>query len=77
MTNSDVEAQEIVQFLPGRPMRRKLDWLLRLTTPNNLLYELRVVPKRRRLSLGDQLESYLGYATYVCGAGGTAAGSRT
>ena len=65
ITISSIEPEMIVQFLPGRPVRKKIDWLLRIIAPNNLVYELQLVPGRRRLMLGNDAESYLGYATYV------------
>ncbi len=65
ITISSIEPEMIVQFLPGRPVRKKIDWLLRIIAPNNLVYELQLVPGRRRLPLGDKAESYLGYATYI------------
>lgn len=65
VTISNIEPDAIVQFLPGRSIRKKIDWLLRIIAPNNLVYELQLLPGRRRLALGNESESYLGYATFI------------
>ncbi len=66
LTLRGVEIDRVRAFLPGQPLRQKLEWLLQTFMPNNLVCDLRIRPRRglRRLA-GEKRRSYLGYATYV------------
>jgi len=67
LTVRGVEAAKIRDFLSGQPLRRKLEWFLKLVMPGHLEYEIRVRPRRKRLPLGGDRPSVLGYATFLSG----------
>ena len=56
----------MMEFLPGRPLRKKLDWLLSFCLPGSLIPVIRVSGRREELKLGAKEEkTYLGYASYL------------
>ncbi|HOP07513.1 MAG TPA: type VI secretion system baseplate subunit TssG [candidate division Zixibacteria bacterium] len=62
----DVKPEQVSDLLPGRPLRKKLDKVLRLCMPNDLDVKLRITVKKGDLRLGKTgLKQHLGYSTYV------------
>jgi hypothetical protein len=61
-----VLAREAGDWLPGKPLRRKLDWILKTVMPNNLDYRLLVHVDSRGFRLGAHSEhGRLGYTAHV------------
>ncbi len=59
-----VKPQQVRGLLPGQRQREKLEWLLKLAMPGNLVYRLALRPVVPGLVLGrEDGGSYLGYAT--------------
>jgi hypothetical protein len=57
---------EVSQLLPGKPLRRKLDWALRLCMPNNLDCRVKIIVQPCGFRLGEKASAVpLGYATFV------------
>jgi predicted component of type VI protein secretion system len=58
-----VAPDEVRDLLPGKPKRRKLEWVLSTCMPNNLDCQITVKVDRSRLVLGQK--GCLGYSTFV------------
>ena len=66
VTMRGLSSKRVPAFLPGRPERKKLEWFLNLVMPNNLVWDLQVVPRQRQSRLGgEHREAFLGYGSYV------------
>jgi len=65
VTIRDIDAEQLAQLLPGRPLRKKFDWFLGLVMPGNLVYTLCLAPRRRYTKLGSRDRSHLGFGTFV------------
>ncbi len=62
----DIPREQLMEFLPGRPLRKKLDWLLSFCLPGSLIPVIRVSGRREELKLGAKQEkTFLGYASYL------------
>lgn len=60
----DVKQEDVANFLPGRPLRKKLDATLRLILPEQMDYRISFVTAGRGTKIGDKKTgAYLGYAT--------------
>ena len=63
-----VPEERLTSFLPGKPDRLKLEWLLSVCMPSHLEYRIRVTPRTKRHPLGKVGGAYhLGYGTFVSG----------
>jgi len=63
---SEMEPDEIADYLPGRPRRKKLEWFLNTCMPSHLEYKISFRVKAGAVCLGaDQNRSRLGYATVL------------
>ncbi len=52
------------ELLPGKTLRRKLDWMLKLAVPGNLECKLKVMPEERGMKIGStQGRTRLGVAS--------------
>lgn len=62
----NLPCDKLMEFLPGRPLRQKLDWILSFCMPGSLIPVVHVSGLRRDLVLGNkQQKTYLGYASYL------------
>jgi len=62
---SEVDPSEVSDLLPDRPKRRKLDWVLKLCMPNNLVCKTRIKVKKTAFRLGQEGHANrLGYSSY-------------
>lgn len=58
--------EQLMELLPGRSLRKKLDWILSFCMPGSLIPVIRVSGRRQKLVLGDrQNKTYLGYGSYL------------
>ena len=63
-----VPPERLPAFLPGKPDREKLEWLLSVCMPSHLEYRIRVVTSTRRHRIGRAERAFhLGYGSYVSG----------
>lgn len=61
-----VRQEDVAEFLPGRPKRKKLDAILRLILPEQMDYRISFVTAGRGTKIGDKTTgAYLGYATRI------------
>lgn len=61
-----VAPNDVSDLLPGRPKRRKLQWLLSICMPNNLDCRITIKVDKGGLILGKKNgKGYLGYSTFV------------
>jgi hypothetical protein len=68
----DVPAERLASFLPGKPDRLKLEWLLGVCMPSHLEYRILVVPCTRVHPIGRKGGAFnLGYGSFVCGGHAT------
>ena len=66
LTVSGVPAAEARDLLPGRPKRKKLEWVISICMPSNLDCVVRIAVTKDDLSLGSSKEgSLLGYSAFV------------
>ncbi len=65
LTLRDVPDSRVRELLPGRPLRRKVDWFLKMVTPGNLVGIVQVMPRQPKMPLGDSNRSYLGHGSYL------------
>ena len=61
---SGVPAEDVRELRPGRPKRRKLEWVLGVCMPSNLLYRMRFHVEHGEMRLGHK-NSFLGYAAHL------------
>jgi predicted component of type VI protein secretion system len=62
----DVAADRVPEFLPGGSGHRKIEWLLSVCMPGNLLGIITVRTRRDTQPLGKEKRAcYLGYTTYA------------
>lgn len=60
--------KDMVEFLPGKPVRRKLEWVLSVCMPGNLDYRFRFEIDDPGMVLGkDDQGSHLGFSTHLHG----------
>ncbi len=60
----DVEQEDVAKFLPGCPLRKRLDAVLRLALPQDMEYRISFITTGRGTKIGDEKTgAYLGYAT--------------
>ncbi|MBD3258805.1 hypothetical protein GF377_10255 [candidate division GN15 bacterium] len=60
----DLEPDRVQQLLPGKPLRGKLDWFLRLSMPGLVLCDVRLRPRETGITLGGKPRpTYLGLAS--------------
>jgi len=65
---SGVRAEEVSGLLPGKPLRRKLEWALSICMPNNLDHKIKILVDSGEFSIGTaKTKRYLGYSTYIPG----------
>jgi len=63
---SDLSREEAVDFLPGRPTRKKLERTLDLCMPGHLEFRIRLELTERCMMLGEERRgSHLGYSTHI------------
>jgi hypothetical protein len=63
---SQVKAEDMEYLLPGKPIRRKLEWALGICMPNNLDHHVRIKIDTRNFVIGNQKNRrFLGYSTYI------------
>jgi hypothetical protein len=63
---SGITRQEIADFVPGGPKRKKLEWVLGICMPNDLEYRISFEVENRATVIGKKDEgAYLGYATHI------------
>lgn len=65
---SELTPEVVQQLLPGKPLRGKLEWFLRLAMPGNVEYEIRLRPAKNGIVLGSKKDTelrptYLGLAS--------------
>ena len=61
-----IKPEDINQFLPGKPLRKKLEWVLNICMPNNLACRFRFETTARKMEMGRQKNTgYLGYAAHI------------
>ena len=66
LTVSGVKPNEVADLLPGKPKRRKIEWVLSICMPTNLDCKIRIKVDEGDLSLGSSRgQSFLGYSTFV------------
>jgi len=62
----DIDAGEISGFLPGQPLRTRIESVLKFCMPGNLDFRIKVKTKPHNTKLGRKdNEGYLGYNTYL------------
>lgn len=67
---SSIGAREVRHFLPGRPLRNKLEWILGQCMPGNLDFRIRMNIEDRATRVGkDDPQARLGYASYLAATG--------
>jgi hypothetical protein len=54
-------------FLPGKPDRKKLEWLLGVCMPGHLTYKIKIQTDSRAGRMGELHRTYLGYSSYTGG----------
>jgi hypothetical protein len=60
----DLDPEQVTDLLPGKPLRQKLDWFLKLAVPGNLVCTIRLMPRRTGVRLGSaEMPAHLGLAT--------------
>jgi len=53
-------------FLPGKPIRKKIEWILGFCMPGNLEYDIKVRVKHEKAYVGGEAGNcYLGYSSFV------------
>jgi hypothetical protein len=63
---SGVSADDVIGLLPGKPLRRKLEWVLSICMPNNLDYKITIKVDSCVFAIGaTKTRRYLGYSTYI------------
>ncbi|MEA3297251.1 MAG: type VI secretion system baseplate subunit TssG, partial [candidate division Zixibacteria bacterium] len=63
---SEISSDNVIDFLPGKPKLKKLQWVLETCMPNNLQCNIRIEVDKKKFMLGKRHgESHLGYTTYV------------
>lgn len=61
-----VIADEVVDLLPGKPKRRKLEWVLSICMPNSLDCTITVKVDSKGLVVGKkEKKRFLGYSTFI------------
>jgi hypothetical protein len=61
-----IRREEVVEFLPGRPRRKKLEWVLNICMPSDLDYCIVFEVENKGLKPGkDNRCAFLGYATHL------------
>ncbi|MCX6826027.1 MAG: type VI secretion system baseplate subunit TssG [candidate division Zixibacteria bacterium] len=61
-----IKPEEVIQFLPGKPLRKKLETIISICMPNNLECHYRFEVLGRGIVVGqEKKKSYLGYATHI------------
>ncbi len=66
LTVSGVKPNEVADLLPGKPKRRKIEWVLSICMPTNLDCKIRIKVDEGDLNLGSSRgRSFLGYSTFV------------
>ncbi len=61
-----VQPQDVVKFMPGFPLRKKLDWLLSICMPSHLECMLKLKVKKAKIKVGRENKMcYLGYSSYL------------
>jgi len=63
---SGVPAAKAADFLPHKPIRKKMEWILGFAMPGNLDYKIKVNIDRSNVNVGKKAgECYLGYSSFV------------
>ncbi len=66
LTISGVKPEEALRLMPGRSVRKKLEWALEICMPNHLECRLKIRVDQKGLPLGNkQGRSRLGYASRI------------
>lgn len=65
---SGVPSEKAVDLLPGKPLRKKIEWILGFCMPGNLECHMKIEINRSRANIGrDRKNCYLGYSSFVTG----------
>lgn len=65
---SHVPSEKAVDLLPGKPLRKKIEWILGFCMPGNLESHIRVHVLRSKVNVGKEAKNcYLGYSSFVSG----------
>jgi hypothetical protein len=60
----DLDPDQVTELLPGKPLRKKLDWFIKLAVPGNLVCTIRLMPRRTGVRLGSaEQPAHLGLAS--------------
>ena len=66
VTISDIPAERPNELVPGKPMRKKLDWLIERCMPSHLAYDISLQVNRSAARIGrDSTTARLGYSVFV------------
>jgi len=63
---SGVKAKEVPGFQPGKPLRKKLDWILDFCMPGNLDAKIKIKVDVQKTKVGNESKNcYLGYSSFI------------
>jgi hypothetical protein len=66
VTVSDIPAERANDLVPGKPLRKKLEWLIERCMPSHLVYEIELRIDRGASRLGrDSSTARIGYSAFV------------
>ncbi|MCB2229529.1 type VI secretion system baseplate subunit TssG [bacterium] len=66
VTLSNVAPNDVPDFLPEKPLRKRLEAILKVCMPGDLDYRLRILTRRSGFRLGAEPKAgYLGYTSHV------------
>jgi len=61
-----IPPEKTADFLPGKPMRKKMEWILGFSMPGNLEYHIKINVKRDKVAVGGETANcWLGYSSFV------------